>query len=123
MGRTLDSFVAATRIASVVIAAAVLVLACNSEAPSPVNDEPPTVPADDLPSSVVPPAAAPARTSATPEMTSYEVAIAIAAANRKKAESDCAARPAVERRACLDGVATEWDTTRTALEDLRGEPQ
>jgi hypothetical protein len=56
-------------------------------------------------------------------MTSYEVAIAIAAANRRKAETACDTRPAAEREACLAAIAAEWNTTRTALDDLRGEQQ
>jgi len=103
-----------------VIVAALLLMGCSPEPPAPVSDEPPTVPADDLPSTAVP--AAPMQTSNTvPTMTSYEVAIAIAAANRRKAEADCESRPPEERDICLTAIAGEWDTTRTALEDLRGE--
>jgi hypothetical protein len=56
-------------------------------------------------------------------MTSYEVAIAIAAANRRKAEAACDSQPPAEREACLAAIAAEWNTTRTALDDLRGEQQ
>ena len=103
-----------------VIVAALLLMGCSPEPPAPVSDEPPTVPADDLPSTTV--SAAPMVTSnQAPPMSSYEVAIAIAAANRKKAEADCSSRPTAERETCLSAIASEWDTTRTALEDLRGE--
>jgi hypothetical protein len=119
----LNPFVAAARIASIAIATLVLTLACDREPPSPITDEPPTVPADDLPSSVVPAKTVPASGRTVPDMTSYEVAIAIAAANRKKAESDCDTRPTQEREACMTEVETDWSTTRSALEDLRGEQQ
>jgi hypothetical protein len=81
------------------------------------------VPADDLPSSAVPAPAQSASTGTAPDMTSYEVAIAIAAANRKKAESDCDTLPTEERESCMTGLETDWTTTRSALEDLRGEQQ
>ena len=119
----MNSFINAIRFAGVAFAAVVLALGCDHEPPQPVTDEPPTVPADDLPSSVVPAATPPASGRAVPEMTSYEVAIAIAAANRRKAEADCDTRPIADRETCRTAVATEWDTTRTALEDLRGEQQ
>ena len=102
------------------IVAALLLMGCSPEPPAPVSDEPPTVPADDLPSTTVP--AAPLQTSSSvSNMSSYEVAIAIAAANRRKAEADCETRATEERESCLAAIASEWDTTRTALEDLRGE--
>ena len=120
----MKSLVAPGRIASAALAALLFALGCSPEPPAPVTDEPPTVPADDLPSTVVPPTSPPAQTSGShPEMTSYEVAIAVAAANRKKAEADCEARQGTERKNCLAAISAEWDTTRTALEDLRGEQQ
>jgi hypothetical protein len=88
-----------------------------------VTDEPPTVPADDLPSTAVPSSSSPASNNDPGNMTSYEVAIAIAAANRRKAEAACDPQPAAEREACLAAIAAEWNTTRTALDDLRGEQQ
>jgi hypothetical protein len=111
------------RFAGVVIAAAVLAAAsgCGPEPPGPVDDEPPTVPADDLPSSIVPTSSVPA--SDPGNMTSYEVAIAIAAANRRKADAACDSEPSAQRESCLAAIATEWNTTRTALDDLRGEQQ
>lgn len=118
----MHSLVTASRFASAALAALILA-ACDREPLEPVKDEPPTVPADDVPATVVPPSPSTASGGAVPEMTSYEVAIAIAAANRKKAEADCETRPTAEKATCLTEVATEWDTTRTALEDLRGERQ
>lgn len=56
-----------------------------------------------------------------PETMSYEVAIAIAAANRNRALERCEARPAAERRRCRSAIETEWDAARSALEDLRGD--
>jgi acyl-CoA reductase-like NAD-dependent aldehyde dehydrogenase len=100
-----------------------VVLGCGPDPPAPVTDEPPTVPADDLPSTVVPASSPSAKNNNANDMTSYEVAIAIAAANRRKAEATCKTRPPAERESCLAAIAAEWDTTRTALEDLRGEQQ
>ena len=118
----MDPFVTAARFASLAMIV-VLALGCDREPPAVPADEPPTVPSDDLPSTVVPATTGSASTDAVPEMTSYEVAIAIAAANRKKAEADCETRPAKEREACMTEVETDWSTTRTALDDLRGETQ
>lgn len=56
-----------------------------------------------------------------PEAMSYEVAIAIAAANRKRAFEQCAARPAAERRRCRSEIESEWDAARAELEGLRGD--
>jgi ABC-type uncharacterized transport system auxiliary subunit len=56
-----------------------------------------------------------------PEGMSYEVAIAIAAADRNRAFEQCAARPAAERPRCRTQVQAEWDAARAALEDLRGD--
>ncbi|MEX2149758.1 MAG: hypothetical protein WD793_06065 [Steroidobacteraceae bacterium] len=120
----MESFKAHSRFASAVVTAALLAASgCSPEPPAPVTDEPPTVPADNLPSSVVPPSATPTSDKDPGNMTSYEVAIAIAAANRRKAEAACESQPAAEREACLASIATEWNTTRTALDDLRGEQQ
>lgn len=105
------------------MAALIVTLGCDREPPAMPADEPPTQPADDLPSSIVPATTAPASGTTVPDMTSYEVAIAIAAANRKKAEADCDTRPTAEREACMTDVETDWSTTRSALEDLRGEQQ
>ena len=105
------------------MAALIITLGCDREPPSVPADEPPTVPADDLPSAVVPAKTKTAAGDAVPDMTSYEVAIAIAAANRKKAEADCDTRPTDEREACMGEVESDWTTTRSALEDLRGETQ
>ena len=116
-------FVASVRFASIAMATLILTLGCDRDPPMPVTDEPPTVPADDLPSSVVPAPTTRTSGSTVPDMTSYEVAIAIAAANRKKAEADCDTRPTEEREACMTDVETDWSTTRSALEDLRGEQQ
>jgi hypothetical protein len=120
-----ESFTATRRFASAVIIAALLVTAsgCSPEPPAPVTDEPPTVPADDLPSSVVPSSSTPTSNNDPGNMTSYEVAIAIAAANRRKAEVTCDSQPPAEREVCLAAIAAEWNTTRTALDDLRGEQQ
>ena len=121
----MESFTATRRFASAVIAAALLAASgCSPEPPAPVTDEPPTVPADDLPSSAVPSSSTtPVSNNDPGNMTSYEVAIAIAAANRRKAEAACDTQPAAEREACLAAIAAEWNTTRTALDDLRGEQQ
>lgn len=105
------------------MAALIVTLGCDREPPAMPADEPPTVPADDLPSSVVPAKTAPTSARTVPDMTSYEVAIAIAAANRKKAEADCDTRPTSQRNDCMTEVETDWSTTRSALEDLRGETQ
>jgi hypothetical protein len=120
-----ESFTVTRRFASAVIVAALLAAAsgCGPEPPAPVTDEPPTVPADDLPSSAVPASSTPASNNDPGNMTSYEVAIAIAAVNRRKAEAACDAQPSAERESCLAAIATEWNTTRTALDDLRGEQQ
>ena len=119
----MNPFVTAARVAIVAIATLLVTLGCDREPPTPITDEPPTVPADDLPSSVVPTKTTVTSGRTVREMTSYEVAIAIAAANRKKAEADCDTRPTEEREACMTDVETDWSTTRSALEDLRGEQQ
>jgi nitrate/nitrite-specific signal transduction histidine kinase len=53
-----------------------------------------------------------------PVAMSYEVAIAIAAANRNRALEQCDTAAAVRRR-CRDAVLAEWETTRAALQGLR----
>ena len=119
----MDPFVTAGRIASIAMATLILTLGCDREPPAMPADEPPTQPGDDLPSTVVPAKPAAAASAEVPDMTIYEVAIAIAAANRKKAEADCDARPTSERKECRQDVEADWSTTRSALEDLRGETQ
>lgn len=121
----MESLNAIRRFAGAAVTAALAAIAsgCSPEPPAPVTDEPPTVPADDLPSSAVPQSAAPTSNTDQGNMTSYEVAIAIAAANRRKAEAACDSQPTAQRDACRAAIATEWDTTRTALDDLRGEQQ
>lgn len=118
----MEPFVTAARFASIAMATLMLTLGCDREPPAIPADEP-TQPADDLPSTIIPAKTAPATSSTVPDMTSYEVAIAIAAANRKKAESDCDTRPTSERAECMQDVEADWSTTRSALEDLRGETQ
>ncbi|MDP9198893.1 MAG: hypothetical protein M3O07_06740 [Pseudomonadota bacterium] len=121
----MESFNAIRRFAGAVTTAALVATAsgCSPEPPAPVDDEPPTVPVDDLPSSVVPTSATPTSNTDPGNMTSYEVAIAIAAANRRKAEAACDSELSTQRESCLAAIATEWNTTRTALDDLRGEQQ
>lgn len=121
----MESFNVIRRFAGAVVTAALAAAAsgCSPEPPAPVTDEPPTVPADDLPSSNVRPSATPTSITGSGDMTSYEVAIAIAAANRRKAEAACDSRPPAQRESCLAEVTAEWNTTRTALDDLRGEQQ
>ncbi len=65
----------------------------------------------------------PATAAVVPDMTSYEVAIAIAAANRKRAETACDTLPEANREKCHSGITADWEVTQTALEDLRGEQQ
>ena len=118
----MQPFVTAARIASIAMATLILTIGCDREPPALPADEP-TQPADDLPSTVIPAKPASASSAEVPDMTSYEVAIAIAAANRKKAEADCDTRPTSERKECRQDVEADWSTTRSALEDLRGETQ
>lgn len=121
----MESFNAIRRCAGAVVTAALVAAAagCSPEPPAPVTDEPPTIPADDLPSAIVPTSTTPTSNSDPGNMSSYEVAIAIAAANRRKAEAACDSQTAAQRESCLAAIATEWNTTRTALDDLRGEQQ
>jgi len=53
--------------------------------------------------------------------TSYEVAIAIAAANRNRAFRECDDRSAPERNPCRAEIESQWDIAKAALEDLRGD--
>ena len=108
----MDAFVTAARLALIVTATFLFTPGCDRDPPTPVTDEPPTVPADDLPSSVVPAGTRSASASSVPDMTSYEVAIAIAAANRKKAEVGCESLPAAKRESCLSGVAARSTPSR-----------
>ncbi len=120
----MESFNVIRRFAGAVVTAALAAASgCSPEPPAPITDEPPTVPADDLPSPDVRASATPTSNTDSGDMTSYEVAIAIAAANRRKAEAACDSEPAAQRESCLAAIATEWNTTRTALDDLRGEQQ
>ncbi|MGH8251976.1 MAG: hypothetical protein ACREVI_15005 [Steroidobacteraceae bacterium] len=54
---------------------------------------------------------------------SYEVGIATAAANRKRAHEQCELRPETERDACNAGVEADWDVAKATVDDLRGEQQ
>jgi len=56
-----------------------------------------------------------------PRAMSYEVAIAIAAADRNRAVRDCGARPEPERDTCITVVRANWDAARSALDALRGD--
>ena len=70
------------------------------------------------------PAHVPAETGAgAPESMSYEVAIAIAAADRNRAIRDCAARPEQERETCMTVAHANWDIAKSAADDLRGDQQ
>lgn len=53
--------------------------------------------------------------------SSYEVAIATAAANRKRALEECDRRPEDEREDCSTQVETDWEIAKSAVGDLRGE--
>ena len=77
---------------------------------------------DDAPGKTVEvaPASPPATAVPAPAVTSYEVAIAIAAANRNHDLKDCDAAPAAERKDCRAAVETEWEAAKDSLEDLRG---
>lgn len=65
-------------------------------------------------------AAQPAPAEAPAEM-SYEVAIAIAAANRNRALEGCEAWPPADRHRCRLEVLADWEVARAGLEDLRGD--
>ncbi|MGB5131597.1 MAG: CHASE3 domain-containing protein [Steroidobacteraceae bacterium] len=62
----------------------------------------------------------PPAASAASQTTSYEVAIAIAAANRNRDLKQCDAGPVPERKDCEARVGAEWEATKGSLEDLRG---
>jgi len=89
--------------AAVAIAACVLLLAACAEPPAPA-----------------PRAAPPAPPRQT---TSYEVAVATAAAARNRALHACEARPVEERAACIAVAMANWETNRAAVDDLRGETE
>lgn len=105
---------------SSLLATIALALAGCGESPPPiVTEDQATAAAAATPT----PAPAPPTTAVVPDMTSYEVAIAIAAANRKRAELACDTLPEADREKCHSGVSADWEVTQTALEDLRGEQQ
>lgn len=52
---------------------------------------------------------------------SYEVAIAIATAERNRAIAECNARPAPERGTCVTVARANWESGKAALDDLRGD--
>lgn len=52
---------------------------------------------------------------------SYEVAIAIAAADRNRALGECESLPEKERASCRDDAARRFDATRAGLQDSRGD--
>lgn len=58
-----------------------------------------------------------------PAGASYEVTIATGAANRKQALEECNSRPEPEREDCIAQVEADWEVTKAAVEDLRGEQQ
>ena len=58
-----------------------------------------------------------------PQEMSYEVAIAIAAADRNRAVKDCGARPEPERDTCITVADANWDAAKKAIDDLRGDQQ
>ncbi|MGE0031629.1 MAG: hypothetical protein AB7T20_10960 [Steroidobacteraceae bacterium] len=90
--------------ARLAIAAALLSLAGCDEASTPV------------------PAPAHSGTGA-PHAMSYEVAIAIAAADRNRAVRECGARPQPERQTCITVADANWETAKVAAGDLRGDQQ
>jgi hypothetical protein len=59
--------------------------------------------------------------AAIAETMSYEVAIAIAAADRNRAIRDCGARPELERRTCITVAHANWEIAKAAVDDLRGD--
>lgn len=65
--------------------------------------------------------AAMAERQTTSDTMSYEVSIAIAAANRKRALRDCEERASDERPRCRSEVESDWDIAKAALADLRGD--
>jgi hypothetical protein len=68
------------------------------------------------------PVPAPAQSAATPpQVMSYEVAIAIAAADRNRAVKECGTRPEPERKTCITVADANWNAEKQALDDLRGD--
>lgn len=59
--------------------------------------------------------------AAVAQAMSYEIAIAIAAADRNRAIKECNARPAPERETCVTVARANWESGKAALEDLRGD--
>jgi hypothetical protein len=71
-----------------------------------------------------PPPPPPADPPAPPQQpTSYEVAVATAAADRNRALHSCEGRPVEERAACIAVTMANWERDRAAVEDLRGETE
>lgn len=58
-----------------------------------------------------------------PQAMSYEVAIAIAAADRNRAIRECGARPEPERETCITVARANWDIAKAAVDDLRRDQQ
>jgi len=96
--------------------AAVLILAACDETPR--STEAGSLP---LPAAAVSTASTPVSTDDAFDTTSYEVGIAVAAANRNRALEQCGARPAAERKNCRTEVQSRWEVAKAALEDLRGD--
>ena len=70
------------------------------------------------------PAPVPAEVAAPPpQAMSYEVAIAIAAADRNRAIRECGTRPEPERETCITVARANWDIAKAAVDDLRGDQQ
>lgn len=59
--------------------------------------------------------------AAVSQAMSYEVAIAIATADRNRAVRECNARPAPERATCVTVARANWESGKAALDDLRGD--
>jgi len=58
-----------------------------------------------------------------PDAPSYEVSIAIAAANRNRELDQCETRPTSERRTCRAEIEAKWEVTKAALEPTRGQKE
>jgi hypothetical protein len=95
---------AAGHVVRLLIAAALLSLAGCDEAATPAP-----VPSDTADS--------------PPQAMSYEVAIAIAAADRNRAVRNCGARPEPERETCIIVADANWDAAKAAIQDLRRDQQ
>jgi hypothetical protein len=106
------------RITSAAFVASVLAMAACGESPSEkvADQELPLAP-DESPTPV------PDSTGRLPDTMSYEVAIAIAAANRNRATKECDLRPESERETCVAGVQSDWIEAKSAVDDLRGNQQ